>query len=92
MGTTFLHAHAAHADGLRALALVNDELRAAASQHARLQPTLGFLYFSDHHAARAEALLDALRSALAGRGGGRRRGHRRGRQRRRVLRRAGAWR
>ncbi|HSW26145.1 MAG TPA: FIST N-terminal domain-containing protein, partial [Burkholderiaceae bacterium] len=66
MGTTFLHAHAAHADGLRALALVNDELRAAASKHARFQPTLGFLYFSDHHAARAEAMLDALRSAWPG--------------------------
>ena len=66
MGTTFLHAHAAHADGLQALARVNDELRGAASKHARFQPTLGFLYFSDHHAARAEAMLDALRAAWPG--------------------------
>ena len=66
MGTTFLHAHAAHADGLQALARVNDELRSAASKHARFQPTLGFLYFSDHHAARAESMLDALRSAWPG--------------------------
>lgn len=66
MGTTFLHAHAAHADGLQALARVNDELRAAASRHARFQPTLGFLYFSDHLAARAEAMLDALRTAWPG--------------------------
>ncbi len=66
MGTTFLHAHAGHADGLRALALVNDELRAAATRHARFQPTLGFLYFSDHHAARAESMLDALRTAWPG--------------------------
>ena len=66
MGTTFLHAHAAHADGLQALARVNDELRRAASKHARFQPTLGFLYFSDHHAGRAESMLDALRSAWPG--------------------------
>jgi small ligand-binding sensory domain FIST len=66
MGTTFLHAHAAHADGLEALARVNDELRGAASKHARFQPTLGFLYFSDHLAARAEAMLDALRAAWPG--------------------------
>jgi small ligand-binding sensory domain FIST len=66
MGTTFLHAHAAHADGLQALARVNDELRSAASNHARFQPTLGFLYFSDHHAGRAESMLDALRSAWPG--------------------------
>jgi small ligand-binding sensory domain FIST len=61
-----LHAHAAHADGLQALARVNDELRGAASKHARFQPTLGFLYFSDHYAARAEAMLDALRAAWPG--------------------------
>jgi small ligand-binding sensory domain FIST len=66
MGTTFLHAHAAHADGVQALARVNDELHHAASKHARFQPTLGFLYFSDHHAARAEAMLDALRAAWPG--------------------------
>lgn len=66
MGTTFLHAHAAHADGLQALARVNDELRSAASKHARFKPTLGFLYFSDHHAGRAESMLDALRSAWPG--------------------------
>jgi len=66
MGTTFLHAHAAHADGLQALARVNEQLRGAASKHAHFQPTLGFLYFSDHHAARAESMLDALRSAWPG--------------------------
>jgi small ligand-binding sensory domain FIST len=66
MGTTFLHAHAAHADGLQALARVNDELRAAASKHAGFRPTLGFLYFSDHHSARAESMLEALQSAWPG--------------------------
>jgi small ligand-binding sensory domain FIST len=66
MATTFLHAHAAHPDGLRALARVNDELRAAAQRHPRFVPTLGFLYFSDHHAERAEAMLDAMRAAWPG--------------------------
>src|SRR5262245_62950703 len=66
MGTTFLHAHAAHADALQALARVNQELRTAAGRHDRFEPTLGFLYFSDHHAAHAEAMLEALRSAWPG--------------------------
>jgi small ligand-binding sensory domain FIST len=66
MGTTFMHAHAAHADGLQALARVNDELRVTASKHAGFLPTLGFLYFSDHHAARAESMLDALQTAWPG--------------------------
>ncbi|HET7527881.1 MAG TPA: FIST N-terminal domain-containing protein [Burkholderiaceae bacterium] len=66
MGTTFLHAHAAHADALQALARVNHELRAAAATHERFAPTLGFLYFSDHHAARAESMLEALREAWPG--------------------------
>ena len=66
MGTTFLHAHAAHADALQALGRVNHELRIAAAKHVRFEPTLGFLYLSDHHAAHAEAMLDALRSAWPG--------------------------
>lgn len=66
MGTTFLHAHAAHADALQALASANAQLRAAAAQRAGFRPTLAFIYFSDQHAARAEALLTALRSAWPG--------------------------
>jgi small ligand-binding sensory domain FIST len=65
VGSTFLHAHAAHSDALQALARVNHELSAAAAR-AHIEPTLGFLYFSDHHAARAEAMLDAVRSAWPG--------------------------
>jgi len=65
MGTTFLHAHAAHADALQAMAKVNAELHESARQ-VRFEPTLGFLYFSDHHAARAESMLDALRAAWPG--------------------------
>lgn len=66
MGTTFLHAHAAHADALQALASANAELRAAAARREAFRPTLAFLYFTDHHAAHAEALLAALRSAWPG--------------------------
>lgn len=66
MGTTFLHAHAAHADALQALARANHELRGAAARHDRFEPTLGFLYFSDHHAAHAEAMLEALRNEWPG--------------------------
>jgi small ligand-binding sensory domain FIST len=65
MGATFLHAHAGHADALQAMAKVNAELHESARQ-ARFEPTLGFLYFSDHHAARAESMLDALRAAWPG--------------------------
>ncbi|HSB99660.1 MAG TPA: FIST N-terminal domain-containing protein, partial [Burkholderiaceae bacterium] len=66
MGVTFLHAHAAHPDALQALARANAELRAAAAKRAGFEPTLAFLYFSDHHAARAEAMLGALRAAWPG--------------------------
>jgi small ligand-binding sensory domain FIST len=65
MGATFLHAHAGHADALQAMAQVNAELHESARQ-AGFEPTLGFLYFSDHHAARAESMLDALRAAWPG--------------------------
>jgi small ligand-binding sensory domain FIST len=63
MGTTFLHAHAAHADGLQALARISEQLRTAGGKHPSFEPTLGFLYFSDHHAAQAESMLAALRAA-----------------------------
>jgi len=66
MSTTFVHAHAAHGDALQALARVSGELHAAAERHEGFQPTLGFLYFSDHHAAHAEAMLEALRAAWPG--------------------------
>ena len=67
-----------------------DRAQRARAARGRGEPTLGLVYFSDHYAAQAEALLDALRAALARRGLGRRGGRRRGGQRRRVLRRAGA--
>ncbi len=66
MTHTFLHAHAAHADGLQALARAIAQLRHDAAAQPAFAPTLAFLYFSDHHAAQAEALLDALRAAWPG--------------------------
>jgi small ligand-binding sensory domain FIST len=66
MANTFLHAHAVHADAQQALARVNAQLRTAASDRTRFEPTLAFLYFSDHHAAQAEALLAAVQSAWPG--------------------------
>lgn len=62
MGTRFLHAHAAHADALQALARVIVQLRAAGA----IEPTLGFLYFTDHHAAQAEALLAKVQETWPG--------------------------
>ena len=66
MGATFLHAHAAHPDALSAAAAVHEQLRAAAQRHAHFAPTLAFLYFTDHHAAQAEALLTDVQVAWPG--------------------------
>jgi small ligand-binding sensory domain FIST len=63
---TFVHAHAAHADGVQAMVRVIAQLRHDAAAHAGFDPTLAFLYLSDHHAAQAEALLEALRAAWPG--------------------------
>jgi small ligand-binding sensory domain FIST len=62
----FLHAHAAHADGLQALARAIAQIQRDAAQHRAFAPTLAFLYFSDHHAAQAEALVEVLRAAWPG--------------------------
>jgi small ligand-binding sensory domain FIST len=66
MGATFLHAHAAHPDALRAAAAAHEQLRAAAQRHPHFAPTLAFLYFTDHHAAQAEALLADVQAAWPG--------------------------
>ncbi|WP_310462264.1 FIST N-terminal domain-containing protein [Sphaerotilus sp.] len=63
---TFLTAHATHPDAHMALALVAAQIDA---QRAGLSPladdpgtfTLGFIYITDHYAARADALLAELR-------------------------------
>lgn len=58
--STFIVGHATHPDWRMALGLVAAQLDAQA-EAADLTPTLGWCYFSDHHAASAEDLLDALR-------------------------------
>ena len=90
MGTTFLHAHAAHADGLQALARVNDELRRARVEARALSTDarLSVLQRPPCGASRGDARRAAIR--LARRGRDRRCGHRRGGHRRGVFRRAGA--
>jgi len=54
----FLHAHATHPDAHAALALAARQIAAqrASPDHAN-EPTLGWLYLTDHYAAEAEGLL-----------------------------------
>jgi hypothetical protein len=89
--TGFLVGHATHPDWRAALTLAALQVDARLPAHAASAAgplTLGFVYFTDHYAAHAQALLAALRSA--GRAGlGRQRGRGRGRQRRGIHRRAG---
>ncbi len=66
MSPIFLHAHAAHPDGQQALQRAIAQLGHDAQAHAGFAPSLAFLYFSDHHAAQAEAMVDALRAAWPG--------------------------
>jgi small ligand-binding sensory domain FIST len=65
----FAHAHATHPDGLMAVALAAAQIEAqrrdAAGLHIR-QPTLGWVYFSDHYAPQAEALLADLQQRWPG--------------------------
>jgi small ligand-binding sensory domain FIST len=54
----FLHAHATHPDAHMALALAAAQIEAQrAADGAITEPTLGWLYFTDHFADRATALL-----------------------------------
>lgn len=54
----FLHAHATHPDGKMALALAAAQIDAQrVSANAIGQPTIGWLYLTDHLAGQAEALL-----------------------------------
>ena len=59
----FAVGHATHPDWQRALALACVQVQAqlASENGEALQPSLGFIYFTDHYAAQAQALLDALR-------------------------------
>ncbi len=63
----FLHAHATHPDWHFALALAAAQIEAQRQlpDHVR-EPTLGWVYFTDHYAAHAEALLAALQARWPG--------------------------
>ena len=63
----FLHAHATHPDWRFALSLATAQLEAQRALPDHIDtPTLGWVYFSDHYGAAAEALLAALRSQWPG--------------------------
>lgn len=58
---SFAAGHGSHPDWRMALSMAAAQLQAQAPE-----PTLGFVYFSDHYAAHAEALLSALRQRWPG--------------------------
>ena len=65
---SFIVGHASHPDWRQALALAAvqvDGQRARSSVEAA-EPSLGFVYFTDHYAAHAQALLQALRQRWPG--------------------------
>ena len=65
----FLVGHATHPDWRAALALATAQLQAGVAAHeasAAGPLTLGIVYFSDHYAAHAQALLDALKQQWPG--------------------------
>ena len=63
----FLHGHATHPDWRVALALVAAQIEAERREQApRGTPTLGWVYFTDHYAAHAAALLAELRQRWSG--------------------------
>ena len=63
----FLHAHATHPDWHFALALAAAQIEAQRQlpDHVH-EPTLGWVYLTDHYAAHAEALLAALQARWPG--------------------------
>ena len=65
----FLVGHATHPDWRAALALAEAQVQARRAAHeasAAGPLTLGFVYFSDHYAAQAQALYEALRQRWPG--------------------------
>jgi small ligand-binding sensory domain FIST len=63
----FLHAHATHPDWRFALALVSAQLAAQRGRSDHIdEPTLGWLYLSDHYAAHADVLLEQMRADWPG--------------------------
>jgi small ligand-binding sensory domain FIST len=63
----FLHAHATHPDAQMALALAATQIEAQRASDTTVdQPTLGWLYLTDHFADEAEALLADARKRWPG--------------------------
>jgi small ligand-binding sensory domain FIST len=64
----FVVGHATHPDWRHALALAAARIEAQRAHHAAeaADVSLGFVYFTDHYAAHAAALLDALRARWPG--------------------------
>lgn len=62
----FLQAHATHPDWRYALAMVQPQLEAQRREHAPFEPTLGWVYLTDHYAGQAEALLAELQRQWPG--------------------------
>ena len=62
----FLQAHATHPDWRMALALVAAQVDAQRPGRGSFEPTLGWVYLTDHYAAHAEALLEDLRKRWPG--------------------------
>ena len=62
----FLQAHATHPDWRMALALAAAQVDAQRPGRGAFEPTLGWVYLTDHYAAHAEALLEDLRKRWPG--------------------------
>ena len=64
---TFLQAHATHADPYKALAVAGAQIEAQRRLPGRAtHPTLGWIYLTDHYAAKAEQLLARLQQRWPG--------------------------
>jgi small ligand-binding sensory domain FIST len=62
----FLQAHATHPDWRMALALAAAQVDAQQAGRGGFEPTLGWVYLTDHYATHAEALLAVLRKRWPG--------------------------
>jgi small ligand-binding sensory domain FIST len=62
----FWAAHAAHPDPARALVLAAEQIDAQRAGRPGPEPTLGWLYLSDRHAAQAEVLLELAQQRWPG--------------------------
>ena len=63
----FLHAHATHPDAPMALALAAAQIEAQRGQRGHVvDPTLGWLYLTDHFTNEAEGLLADARQRFGG--------------------------